>query len=279
MGDFSAEVISHIDRNYIADLLKKGERVDGRAFDEYRPITIEPDPVSAKAEGSAIVRLGGTSVVAGVKVLLGEPYPDTPDEGVIMVSAELAPIASPLFELGPPKEPAIELARVVDRGVRESETVDTKKLCIEPGKKVLMCFVDLYTLEYDGNLIDACSIAANAAMLGTKYPEMKWEDDQAVPTGKEVALPLQNMAIEHTVSKIGEHLVIDPHIKEEMVQDCRLTMAVDKNDNFTAMQKGGGTGPMSLEMIDQSMSMALESTKAIRKLVNETMKAAKKKKS
>jgi len=275
MGDFSAEVISHIDRNYIADLLAKGERVDGRRFDEYRPLEIEPSPVAAKAEGSAIVRLGGTSVVAGVKILIGEPYPDTPDEGVVMVTAELTPIASPLFELGPPKEDAIELARIVDRGVRESKSVDVKKLCIEPGKKVLMCFIDIYPLEYDGNLIDASSIAANAAMLGTKYPERKLEDDNIVETGKMLELPLQNMAIEHTVSKIGNHVVIDPHIKEEMVQNCRLTMAVDQNDNFTAMQKGGGVGPMSLEMVDNAMGMALDRTKAIRELVRQTMKDAK----
>ena len=275
MGDFSAEVISHIDRNYIADLLAKGERVDGREFGEYRPIEIEPNPVAAKAEGSAMVRLGGTSVVAGVKVLTGEPYPDTPDEGVVMVTAELAPIASPLFELGPPKEDAIELARVVDRGVRESESVDVHKLCIEPGKKVYMIFCDIYPLEYDGNLIDASSIAANAALLGTRYPEQKLEKDQLVENGKMLELPMKNMAIEHTVSKIGTHLVIDPLLKEEMVQDCRLTMAIDQNDNFTAMQKGGGKGPMSLELINNAMGMALDSTKVIRDLIRESMKAAK----
>jgi exosome complex component RRP42 len=268
-----SKIISHIDRDFVKDLLSKGERLDGRAFDKYREITIEPHVVPAKAEGSAIVRIGGSSVVAGVKVLTGAPYPDTPDQGVTMVTAELAPMASPLFELGPPKEPAIELARVVDRGVRESETLDTKALCIEPGKMVYMVFADVYTLEHDGNLIDASSIAVNAALLGTKYQEMKWEDDKAVATGKELSLPLQNMAIEHTVSRIGDHLVIDPILKEEFVQDCRLTMAVDKDNHFTAMQKGGGAGPMSLEMIDQAMGMALESGKEIRKLITDTMKS------
>ncbi|MHA2602755.1 MAG: exosome complex protein Rrp42 [Candidatus Thorarchaeota archaeon SMTZ1-83] len=272
MTDFSSEIISHIDRGFVADLLSKGERVDGRAFGEYREIIIEPNPVAAKAEGSAIVRLGDTSVVAGVKVLTGPPYPDTPDEGVIMIAAEMAPMASPLFELGPPKEPAIELARIVDRGVRESKTMDAKALCIKPGKLVYMVFADVYTLEYDGNLIDASSIAVNAALLGTKFPEIKLEDGEEVATGKELTLPLQNMAIEHTVAKIGNHLVIDPVLKEAMVMDCRLTMAVDKNDNFTAMQKGGGAGPISLEMVDQAMGMALDSSKEIRELITSTMK-------
>lgn len=273
MGDYSSETISHMDRDFISDLLRKGERFDGRGFSEYRDLVIEANVVPAKAEGSALVRLGDTSIVAGVKVLVGEPYSDSPDQGVIMVTAEMSPIASPLFELGPPKEGAIELARVVDRGVRESGTVDTKKLCIEEGKKVYMVFADVYPMEYDGNLIDASSIAVNAALLTTKYSEMKWEDDKAVKTGKMLPLPLNNMAIEHTVSKIDESLILDPTLKEEFVQDCRLTMAVDKDNKFTAIQKGGGAGPISLELVEKAMDMALETTGDIKKAIVEATKS------
>ncbi len=273
MGDYTSETVSHMDRDFISDILRKGERLDGRGFSEYREIEIEANLVSEKAEGSALVRLGDTSVVAGVKVLVGEPYPDTPDEGVTMVTAEMSPIASPLFELGPPKEDAIELARIVDRGIRESETVDTKKLCIREGKKAYMVFADVYPLEYDGNLIDASSIAVNAALLTTKYPEIKWEDDKLVETGEILNLPISNVAIEHTVSKIDESLIIDPILKEEFVQDCRLTMAVDQENNFTAMQKGGGAGPMSLELVERAMEMALESAESIRNLIDEAVKS------
>jgi exosome complex component RRP42 len=272
MGDYTSETLSHIDREFITDLLRKGERLDGRAAGEYRKIEIEANVVPAKAEGSALVRIGDTSVVAGVKVLVGEPYPDSPDEGVTMVTAEMSPIASPLFELGPPKEDAIELARVIDRGVRESETVDAKALCIEEGKKVYMVFADVYPMEYDGNLIDASSIAVNAALLTTKYPEMKMEDKKPVATGKILKLPIKNIAIEHTVSKIGDNLIIDATLREEFVQDCRLTMAVDQNDNFTALQKGGGIGPMSLDLVDQAMGMALDNSKDIKKLIEDAVK-------
>jgi len=273
MGDYTSEIISQIDREFIQDLIRKGERIDGRAFDEYRNIEIEANVVPAKAEGSALVKVGDTSVVAGVKVLVGEPYPDSPDEGVTMVTAEMSPIASPLFELGPPKEDAIELARIVDRGVRESETVDAKALCIEEGKKVYMVFADVYPLEYDGNLIDASSIAVNAALLTTKYPEMKWEDKKVVATGKTLKLPIKNIAIEHTVSKIGDKLILDATLREEFVQDCRLTMAVDQKDNFTALQKGGGYGPISLDLVDRAMGMALDNAKEIKDLIQAAAKS------
>ena len=275
MGDYTSETISHIDRAFITDLLRKGERIDGRALDQYREISIEANVVPAKAEGSALVRIGDTSVVAGIKVLVGEPYSDNPDEGVTMVTAEMSPIASPLIELGPPKENAIELARVVDRGVRESKTVDAKALCIEEGKKVYMVFADVYPLEYDGNLIDASSIAVNAALMSTKYPEKKMEDGKVVATGKILKLPIKNIAIEHTVSKIGDKLIIDPILREEFVQDCRLTMAVDQNENFTALQKGGGAGPMSLELVDQAMGMALDNAKPVKELIEAAVKDVK----
>ncbi|MBE0525414.1 MAG: exosome complex protein Rrp42 [Candidatus Thorarchaeota archaeon] len=275
MGDYSTETISHIDREFIQNLIRKGERIDGRAFNEYRELDIEANVVPAKAEGSALVRLGDTSVVAGVKVLVGEPYPDSPDEGVIMVTVEMSPMASPLFELGPPRDDAIELARIVDRGVRESETVDAKGLCIEEGKKVYTVFADVYPLEYDGNLIDACSIAVNAALLTTRFPEMKWEDKKVVATGKIMKLPIKNIAIEHTVSKIGDKLIIDAILREEFVQNCRLTMAVDEKENFTALQKGGGSGPISLELVDQAMGIALDNTKAIRNKIHAAVKGIK----
>jgi exosome complex component RRP42 len=275
MGDFSSQTISHIDREFIAELLEKGERLDGRAFNQYRDIQIEANVVPAKAEGSAMVQLGDTSVVAGVKVLVGEPYPDSPDEGVVMVAAEMSPIASPLFELGPPKEDAIELARIVDRGVRESEMIDAKGLCIEEGKKVYMVFADVYPLEYDGNLIDASSIAVNVALLTTKFPEMKVEEKKLVETGEILSLPIKNIAIEHTVVKIGKNLILDPILKEEFVQDCRLTMAIDEKDNFTALQKGGGTGAMSLSLIEEAMDMALDAGKIIREKIDASVKAIK----
>ncbi len=275
MGDWSSEVISHIDREYIRDLLSKGERVDGRTLHEFRPIEIEVDVVPAKAEGSALVRLGDTSVVAGVKVLAGEPFPDSPDEGFVMVTAEMSPMASPLFDIGPPREDAIELARVVDRGVRESETVDVSKLCIESGKYIYSVFADVYPLEYDGNLIDASSIAVNAALATTKFPEMKLEGKELVETGKMLSIPMTNTAVEITLAKIDQYLVLDPILKEEMVQDTRITIAVDENEQMTAMQKGGGVGPMTLQEVDDAMGIAIDTSKNIIKQIKAAVDSVK----
>jgi len=101
---------------------------------------------------------------------IGEPYPDTPEQGAMSTAVELIPLASPDFESGPPRANAIELSRVVDRGIRESKFIDLEKLCIESGEKVWIVFIDIHVLDYDGNLFDACSLAASAALLSAKVP-------------------------------------------------------------------------------------------------------------
>jgi len=164
-----SSVISEIKKDFIYNLLIKGERIDGRKFDQYREISIERD-VIRKAEGSALVKLGSSQVLVGVKMQPGEPFQDSPNRGVIITNAELVPLASPSFEPGPPNEVGIELARLVDRGVRESKAVDLEALCIEPGKKVWIVFIDVHILDDCGNILDAASLGAISALLCTKVP-------------------------------------------------------------------------------------------------------------
>ena len=105
-------------RNHIIKLSQSDRRLDGRKLADYREISVETGVVRS-AEGSARVKIGGTEVIAGIKMEVMEPYPDAPDQGSIMVGAELLPLSSPDFELGPPSIEAVELARIVDRGIRE----------------------------------------------------------------------------------------------------------------------------------------------------------------
>ena len=95
-------------KDYVTILLSKDLRSDNRKLDEYRkPITIETN-ISPKSEGSAKVTIGDTIVIAGIKMDIGEPFPDTQDQGNLMVNAELLPLSNPDFESGPPDVHSIE---------------------------------------------------------------------------------------------------------------------------------------------------------------------------
>ena len=223
--------LSAVKRDYLIRLAKEGKRIDGRDSDTYRPIKIERNIIK-NAEGSARVMIGNTMVMAGVKMDLGEPYPDTPDQGAMSTSAELPPIASPTFESGPPREDAIELARVVDRGIRESKFVQMDKLCVEPGEKVWIVFLDLHILDYDGNLFDACSLAASSALMGAILPNERFD------LGKNQKLPVGSPPISCTFAKYGDFIVVDPILDEDQVAEVRHTIALDSNNDIRAMQKG-----------------------------------------
>ena len=157
---------------YVLKLLENGERTDGRKLDVFRDIKVETGIIK-RAEGSARVKIGKTDVIVGIKTEIGEPFSDMPDMGILKTGAEFTPIASPDFESGPPREDAIELARVVDRGIRESECIDLEKLCIKEGEKAWEIFVDVHIINHDGNLIDASALAAVAALRNTKMPKLE----------------------------------------------------------------------------------------------------------
>jgi len=250
-------VVPIIKRDYIYKLAEQGKRVDGRNFDEYREIEIETGVVS-KAEGSARVKIGNTQVMAGIKMDVGEPYSDSPDSGVMTTAAELIPLASPDFEAGPPREDAIELARVVDRGVRESEVIELDKLCIEPGEKVWIVFIDLHILDYDGNLFDAASLASLAALSTAKVPAERFE------LGEDYPLPLKEPPISCTSVKFNNVVVIDPALDEEEIADARLTVATDTNGDLRAMQKGLN-GSFTREEIQKVIKASIDNGREIRR--------------
>ncbi len=162
-------ILDEVKEKYVRDLLAKGVRVDGRNFLNYRNISIKRGVIQ-NAEGSAWVQLGNTQVLCGVKVDVMEPFADRPDEGVIVVNSEFSSMAHPDFIPGPPDERSIELARVVDRGIRSAEAIDSSVLKLPDGK-VLGVFIDLYTLNHSGNLIDAAALAAIAALQETRIPK------------------------------------------------------------------------------------------------------------
>jgi exosome complex component RRP42 len=244
----SKDVMAELKKDHISKLLTKGTRADGRGFEDQRQLTITTDYIKS-AEGSARVQLGGTDVVVGVKLMVGEPFGDTPDKGVLTTNAELIPMASETFESGPPDKESIEISRVIDRGIREGHAVDLSKLCIEKGKEVWIMFLDVHVVDFDGNLFDAANIAANAALKTAVVPAKR------AGKGEDFPLPLLHTPISLTAVKIDDKILVDPTHDEERVADARLTVATIENGNLCAMQKGG-EGSFQVEEVFKIIDMS-----------------------
>ena len=252
-------------RQHVRKLASEKTRLDGRKFDEYRqPLTVETGVIKT-AEGSARVIIGETEILVGVKVEVMKPYPDAPDEGSIMVGAELLPLSSPDFESGPPGIEAIELARVVDRGIRESKAIDFKQLCITPGEEVWMLIIDICTINDAGNLFDASALATIAALKDMRFP--KYEDGKInykEKTDRKIEMSDTPLAV--TVHKVGDAHIVDPVSDEEKASDARISVAALSDGTLCAMQKGGDV-PLKAEEILQMVELGVKKTQELRKLI------------
>lgn len=258
------DILMELQRTKVIESIQKGARVSGRANDAYRAIELLTN-VSENANGSARVKLGKTDVIAGTKFGIQEPFPDTPDEGSISVGAEMTPLASPHNEVGPPSPSEVELSRVVDRAIRESHCVDLSALCLVPGEKVLSLYIDIYAVNDDGNLLDASSMAALAALNNTRMPKI--EDGKIVYGEYDgTLLKMANQPLLATFVKVGGAILADPDLGEEKAMHARFSFGSTEKGILTAFQKGG-SGSFTPEELEQTIEMGLKSGKSLRKLL------------
>jgi len=250
--------------DYVKSIIEKGKRIDGRGLEDYREIKLESG-ISKYAEGSARSKIGETEVLVGVKFSTGEPYPDSPDEGTIIVSAELSPIASPNFESGPPSSQAIELSRVVDRGIRESKAVDFKKLCIKKGEKIFMAFIDIQVVNDAGNLIDTCVLGVLKALMEVKLPKLDKDNNIIYGEYSNTKLKLNKIPTTCTISKIKDKLFVDANSEEGEAIEGRLSVNVG-NGQIHALQKGGNVG-FSVEEVGKALDIAIKKEKELVKFL------------
>lgn len=259
-------ILDDLKKKKVAALLKEGQRIDGRALDEPRQLTIDVG-VIPKAEGSARIRLGDTEVVCGVKIQPDKPFPDLGDRGIFICTAEILPLADPNVEPGPPGEDVIELARVVDRGIRESGMIDLTKLVLQKDKSVIGLFVDNSVTDYDGNLFDACSYASVASILSCRVPKWELKDDTIVKVEGEFSEPpITTVPVSVTMGKIADTIIVDPNADEWACMDARMTITTNAAGNICAIQKGGSDG-FTPEQLMQCSKIAISTGAKIREII------------
>ncbi len=257
-------ILREVTEAFVKDLVKSGKREDGRDFLAYREIRVEKGIIQ-NDEGSALVHLGDTKVLCGIKFDLMAPFADRPDEAVVMVGAEFSPIAHPDFEPGPPREDSIELARVVDRAIRSADCIDSSTFP-RTEEKVMAIFIDLHVLDNCGNLIDAACMAAMAALKSARVPKIDKETEKIIREDFIGPLPLKRSALTCSFEKIGGKIIADANEEEQVASDGRMTVGVTDDGFVCCGQKSGAVGFSKqelLELIDISMEKAKALFKAI----------------
>ena len=254
-------IVPKLLRSHLSDLAERDARIDGRGRWEGRELEVQHS-ILPRAEGSARVRMGDTIVLAGGKFQIMTPYPDRPNQGGLMCSAEVRPVAGRNWESGPPSPESIELGRVVDRGIRESGCIDVDSLCIIPGEKAWQVILDLFAISDDGNLFDAFALAGITALRNATVPAERFE------VGEDYQLSVSKTPIMCSYHRVGGRFVFDATAREELGGDERIHITLGDDNNVHSLQKGL-KGIFSADEFTEIMDNAIERTEKLRKIVDE----------
>jgi len=109
---------------------------------------------------------------------LVKPKDTRPNEGLLRINLELSPMAAQHFEPGKQSDYGVELNRLLERNVKQSQCLDLESLCIRAGEKVWQIRVDLNALNHDGNILDCANFALICALSHYRIPEVSVVGDQ-----------------------------------------------------------------------------------------------------
>uniref|UniRef100_A0A4W5LCU5 Ribosomal RNA-processing protein 43 n=1 Tax=Hucho hucho TaxID=62062 RepID=A0A4W5LCU5_9TELE len=251
---------------YHRSFLKENCRPDGRELGEFRTTTLNIGSIST-ADGSALVKIGNTTVMCGIKGELANPPVDAPNKGYIVPNVDLPPLCSSRFRPGPPGEQAQAASQFI---------ADVLCVCVPQLCWVLYC--DIMCLDYDGNLLDACLIALLAALKNARLPE--------VTVNKETEVPEVNLENRRSLN-IHKHpvgasfivfddsiMIVDPTAEEESLSTATITVVTDEEERLCALHKPGGTS-LSGEKLQDCISRATTRHREVHKLIDKVIQSAK----
>ncbi|KAF9266804.1 hypothetical protein L218DRAFT_971217 [Marasmius fiardii PR-910] len=236
-------------RVYLERFLAEKFRPDGRSEDEWRDVDINIGSITT-ANGSALVRMGGTTIVCGVKAEIAEPELDCPNDGFLVPNIDLPAICSSKFKPGPPSEEAQILSERLNDVLVASNILPLESLCIHPGKSVWVLYVDATCINYDGNAFDAGVLAMVCALRNTILPQATYDE----VTDRTTCSPILSKSKPGVRLKLddgrlpiglsfgifgGNHILADPTSFEEPLLDTSISIVLDARGQLSSVNQTG----------------------------------------
>jgi exosome complex component RRP45 len=168
-------------------------RSDGRRGNDIRKVRIKLGRWDNGAE--CTVQWGvGTRVTSLCTAELVPPSPDRPGEGMVNFTVDLSPMAGSSFKLAPPISTgpsstsntskgsnhsdqhqrllSNRILRCIERVILIGGALDTEALVLQAGKWVWRFTIAMTVLDGGGNILDACVLAAMAALRHYRKPQV-----------------------------------------------------------------------------------------------------------
>lgn len=261
--------------DYYKKFFENKIRPDGRTLWQSRLTSINIGSIST-ADGSALVRLGNTCVICGIKAELASPRPSDPNKGYIVPNIDFPPLCSPRFRPGPPGEQAQVTSQLVLNILNSSNCINLEDLCIQEGKLAWVLYCDIICLNYDGTIVDSAIIAVVAAFRNLRLPEVTLDADTNQPKVNMKKLQLIKLNAQPTATTFAlfddNVILIDPTDDEERLANGTITIASVESGKMCGVHKPGGNG-LSDTSFQACVVHAQKRGKLIRKLIDEAISA------
>ncbi|KAM7374494.1 hypothetical protein PAMP_007148 [Pampus punctatissimus] len=259
---------------------------------------IERDWSISTADGSALVKVGNTTVICGIKAVNNRKYSSSKlnfneaalhkqlfNNGKKMPVSLYAGAGKP-YSGGTRKRlhctqcgPSASVFLSVSAGPTRRTSPSRQPIYCRCNRKLCwVLYCDIMCLDYNGNLLDACIIALLAALKNTRLPE--------VTINTETHGPEVNLEKRHRL-QIHKHpvgasfcvfddsiLITDPTAEEECLSTAQLTVVTNEEGRLCSIHKPGGTS-LSAEKLQEFISRATARQKEIQKLIDKVIHSVK----
>ncbi|GIY41722.1 exosome complex component RRP43 [Caerostris darwini] len=254
-------------QKYMNAFLENSIRPDARSITKFRPVLIDISAIGT-AFGSALVKLGRTSVLCGIKAELTNPLTNEPDKGFFVPNITLTSICSNRYVPGPPCEQAQVYSQIVMDLWKNSSFIDPVDLCIIPNKLVWCLFVEMTCLSCDGNVLDACILALMAALKNTKLPKVLVDEEtnSIEVTDDLLDLKMNFVVLSVTYAQLGESVIADPTSEEESLAKGSVTIFLKDNQEVNIHSVGPIKDDQLFHCIDCSKTRYSEMTTILESL-------------
>ncbi|ESQ29472.1 hypothetical protein EUTSA_v10023611mg [Eutrema salsugineum] len=267
--------------------LSESLRPDGRPLGKARDTIVNLGLVSS-ADGSALAKIGYTTMLAAIRMEVMTPSTDSPDEGCIAVEFHMPPICSPTVRPGRPADAAPVISKRLLDTISSCNMIDLKELCLVSGKAAWMGYLDIYCLDADGALFDAALLSAVAAFSNLQIPVVALNDngrivaitgeekqDNASITEKEAVnkerrkLTLKNIPFSLTCILHKNYILADPTAEEESIMDTLVTVVLDSSDQIVSFNKSGGNALAHTSAIKSCVELAKKRGNELKQILGE----------
>ncbi|KAL7169008.1 hypothetical protein ACSBR2_034100 [Camellia fascicularis] len=186
-------------------------RPDARKLGKARDTTLALGVV-ASADGSALTKIGCTTMLAAIKMEVMTPTTESPNEGCIVIDFHKPPICSPIVRPGRPTDAAPVISKQLSDTISSSGMINFKELSLVNGKAAWMAYlIPVVSLNDDRRVI---------VVSEEDGGKLKYEP---VNKGKR-KLKLSGIPFSLTCILHKNYILADPTAEEESIMETLVTV-------------------------------------------------------